>query len=119
MPANTVIGVIATNAPLDHAQAQRLAGAAQDGLALAIRPAHGMGDGDTIFAVSPGTSRPDNELVDAVLATAADVTARALVHSVLAAESVTTPWGSIAAYRELYPKTVAAYCSSEATWLSS
>jgi putative pantetheine hydrolase len=119
MPANTVIGVIATNAPLGHAQAQRLAGAAQDGLALAIRPSHRMGDGDTIFAVSPGSSHPDNELVDAVLATAADVTARALVHSMLTAESVTTPWGRIAAYRELYPKTVVAYGSLAATWQSS
>jgi putative pantetheine hydrolase len=102
-PTNTVIGVIATTADLTHAQAHRLAGAAQDGLALAIRPSHCMGDGDTIFSVSTRASRADEYQVDAILAAAANVTARALVHSVLAAESVTSPWGHIAAYRELYP----------------
>jgi putative pantetheine hydrolase len=102
-PTNTVIGVIATTPDLTHAQTHRLAGAAQDGLALAIRPSHCMGDGDTIFAVSTGPSRAAEYPVDAILAAAANVTARALVHSVLAAESVTNPWGHIAAYRELYP----------------
>jgi putative pantetheine hydrolase len=43
------------------------------------------------------------EEVNTVLIAAAEVAARALVHAVLAAESVTTPWGHIAAYRELYP----------------
>ena len=104
-PMNTVIGVIATNAALTHAQAHRLAGAAQDGLALAIQPAHCLGDGDTIFAVSTGASLvSDDSRVDGVLAAATGVTARALVHAVLAAESVTTPWGHITAYRELYPR---------------
>jgi putative pantetheine hydrolase len=101
-PLNTVIGVIATNAVLTHAQAYRLAGAAQDGLPLAIQPSHCLGDGDTIFGVATG-SAPSIPELSAILAAATAATARAVVHGVLAAESVTTPWGHIAAYRELYP----------------
>ena len=100
-PLNTVIGVIATNAVLTHAEAYQLAGAAQDGLGVAIRPSHCLGDGDTIFGVSTGAipgADAGNVLVSAV-----GVTARALVHAVLAAESVTTPWGHLASYREIYP----------------
>jgi L-aminopeptidase/D-esterase-like protein len=100
-PLNTVIGVIATNAVLTHAQACQLAAAAQDGLAVAIHPSHCLGDGDTIFALATGASKGAG--ADAVIGTATEVTARALVHAVLAAESVTTPWGHIASYREVYP----------------
>ncbi|MGI5900211.1 MAG: P1 family peptidase [Christensenellales bacterium] len=49
---NTTIGVIATNAKLDKAGANRLASVAHDGLALAIRPVHTMMDGDTLFALA-------------------------------------------------------------------
>src|SRR5690606_25725783 len=49
---NTVIGVVATNAKLDKAQATKVAQMAHDGLARTIRPAHTMLDGDTIFALS-------------------------------------------------------------------
>ena len=52
--ANTTIGVVATNAQLTKAQTNRLASSAHDGLALAIRPSHLIGDGDTMFAVSTG-----------------------------------------------------------------
>lgn len=48
---NTTIGVIATNAPLTAGQAERLAIIAGDGMARAVNPAHGAGDGDTVFAV--------------------------------------------------------------------
>jgi L-aminopeptidase/D-esterase-like protein len=50
----TVIGVIATDAVLSKAQAQRLALMAHDGLARTIAPAHTPADGDTLFAVSTG-----------------------------------------------------------------
>ena len=52
--ANTTIGVIATDAALTKAQAQRLAGAGHDGLARAINPVHTMSDGDTLFAIGTG-----------------------------------------------------------------
>ncbi|MGW4114376.1 P1 family peptidase [Actinosynnema sp. NPDC004786] len=103
-PFNTVIGVVATNARLPHLFA--LANAAQDGLAAAVRPAHGLTDGDTAFAASTGTHDADP---GQVLAAARAVFARALVHGLLRAESVTTPWGHLAAYRERYPLTAAAY----------
>jgi L-aminopeptidase/D-esterase-like protein len=51
---NTTIGVIATNAALDKAGANRLATIAHDGLALAIRPVHTCMDGDTLFALATG-----------------------------------------------------------------
>ncbi|WP_309110664.1 P1 family peptidase [Saccharothrix sp.] len=102
-PFNTVIGVVATNARLP---VYPLAAAGQDGLALAVDPAHGMVDGDTVFAASTGTHEAP---VEEVLEAARHVFARALVHGLLAAESVTTPWGHITAYREQYPRTGAGY----------
>ena len=52
--ANTTIAVVAVNARLDTAQAQRLAIMAQDGLARAIRPIHTPFDGDTVFVLATG-----------------------------------------------------------------
>jgi L-aminopeptidase/D-esterase-like protein len=52
--ANTTIAVVATNARLDKAGAQRLAMMAQDGLARSLRPVHTPQDGDTVFAISTG-----------------------------------------------------------------
>lgn len=53
-PLNTTIGVVATDATLDRAESRRLAMSAHDGLARAIRPSHGLTDGDTVFALSTG-----------------------------------------------------------------
>lgn len=52
----TTIGVVATDAVLDKAQANKVAQMAHDGLARCIDPVHTMGDGDTIFALATGTS---------------------------------------------------------------
>jgi len=60
-PAATTIGLVATDAALSKAQAQRLAIMAHDGLARAVLPAHAPMDGDTIFAASIG----DRTLADA------------------------------------------------------
>jgi L-aminopeptidase/D-esterase-like protein len=57
--ASTTLAVVATDADLDKAQCGKLAQLAQDGLALAIRPAHTMFDGDTVFAVSTGAKPAD------------------------------------------------------------
>lgn len=51
---NTTIAVVATNAPLDRAQAQVLAQMASAALARCIRPAFTPFDGDVVFAVSTG-----------------------------------------------------------------
>ncbi|HEY3741530.1 MAG TPA: P1 family peptidase [Bryobacteraceae bacterium] len=53
---NTTIGVVATNAAFDKTQMTKIAQMAHDGLARAINPVHTPSDGDTIFAVSTGTS---------------------------------------------------------------
>jgi L-aminopeptidase/D-esterase-like protein len=55
-PENTTIGIVATDAALTKAQAKRLALVAQDGLAMALHPAHAALDGDTIFAAATGTA---------------------------------------------------------------
>ncbi len=54
---NTTIGVVWTDATLTVAQCSKLAAVAHDGLARAIRPAHGMTDGDTFFGLAT-TVRP-------------------------------------------------------------
>ena len=51
---NTVLVVIATDARLDRAQCRKLAEAAHDAIAIAIRPAHTPFDGDVAFAMSSG-----------------------------------------------------------------
>lgn len=77
----TTIGLVATDAPLGKAQAQRVAKAAHSGLARTISPVHTQWDGDTIFALSTGrsTSQVDPALV-AMLA--AEVMAQAVVNAV-------------------------------------
>jgi L-aminopeptidase/D-esterase-like protein len=56
--AQTTIGVVATDARLSVEQANHLAAIAHDGLARAIRPAHTMFDGDTLFALATGSGAP-------------------------------------------------------------
>jgi L-aminopeptidase/D-esterase-like protein len=81
--SNTVIGVIATNAKLTKAEATKVAQMAQDGLAQAIRPAHTMHDGDTIFALATGEIKAD---VSTIGAFAAEVMAEAIVRAVKTAK---------------------------------
>jgi putative pantetheine hydrolase len=126
-PLNTTIGVVATSAALTREEARRLAVAAHDGLARAVRPVHTLFDGDALFALATGTSplptdgpvasrsdgnQPGAEpagpfggamvraaAVATVQAAGADVVARAVAHAVLSAESAP----GIPAYAELYP----------------
>ena len=51
---NTTIGVVATNLPLNKAQATKLAQMAQAGVTRTTRPAHTMYDGDCLFALGTG-----------------------------------------------------------------
>jgi L-aminopeptidase/D-esterase-like protein len=79
---NTTIGVIATTARLDSVGANRMALLGQDGIAMAIRPAHTLYDGDTLFAVSLPASdagEPDQLALGRV---AADVVAEAILRAV-------------------------------------
>jgi L-aminopeptidase/D-esterase-like protein len=83
---NTTIGVIATTAVLDAASVNRLATIGHDGLALAIRPAHTLYDGDTLFAVSMPSAEATEKLDFVALGdAAASVVAEAIVRGVRAA----------------------------------
>ncbi|MDD5018772.1 MAG: P1 family peptidase, partial [Eubacteriales bacterium] len=76
---NTTIGIIGTNAVLTKEQANKLAAMGQDGIAMAVRPAHTMFDGDTVFAFGTGQAACD---FSAILAAGAEVSARAIINAV-------------------------------------
>jgi len=82
---NTVIGVVATNAKLNKAQATKVAQMAHNGLARTIRPATTMLDGDTVFALSKGDKEIDVNIIGTF---AAQVYAQAILSGVRAAESL-------------------------------
>ena len=84
---NTTLAVVATNAALTKAQANRMAQLAHDGLARTISPAHTVFDGDTIFALATGTRQgaPDMLTIGAL---AADAVAEAVVRAVRAATGI-------------------------------
>lgn len=124
LPLNTTIGVVATDAALTRAETQRLAMSAHDGIARAIRPAHGLTDGDTVFALSTGglelTAGPDGAegpngaagaaglvrsagsravRMNALFAAGATAFERACVDAILTASAV----GIDPAYRDMCP----------------
>ena len=70
--------------PPDKEEANKVAQMAHDGLARAVRPAHTMFDGDTLFALATGQKRADVNLVGAY---AAEVVAEAIVRAVEAART--------------------------------
>ena len=80
---NTTIGVVVTDAALSKEQANRLATVAHDGFARAVRPAHTMYDGDTIFCLATAVRTAP---YDAVEVLAADVVAQAIALGVRAAQ---------------------------------
>lgn len=104
---NTTIAVVASDAILTKTEANKIAQMAHDGMARAIRPAHTMFDGDTIFCLGTGKKTlPENtsfspdlhaEAINLVGHHAADCLARAVIHAVLAAEST----GDTLAFRDL------------------
>ena len=104
-PLHTTLAVVATDAAITRAQAQKLAGTAHDGIARAVRPVHLLHDGDTVFALATG-ARPvadGNPLaLNDILAAGADVVMRAIVRAVRAAVSVDGAGGAWLAYEELY-----------------
>ena len=82
---NTTIGVVATNARLSKERAHLLALAAHEGLDIAIRPAHTMLDGDTVFSLATGeTDAQQSELEEM----AVEVMARAIRNGVRRAAPV-------------------------------
>ena len=85
----TTIGVVATDATLTKAQCQKMAGVGHDGIARAVRPAHTLFDGDTLFTLATGArDAPDPVEQTAIMEAGADCVARAIVQAMLAATSV-------------------------------
>lgn len=86
----TTIGVLGTDAPLDHEQLARLVELAHDGIALAVRPAHMSTDGDTILGFTTARakgSRIDYRAFDAIHHMAVREVARAAVNAARAAKT--------------------------------
>ena len=105
---NTTIAVVATNARLTKAQITKVAQMADDGFARAIRPSHGVGDGDTIFALSTGTDpRNAANLVSQIGAAAADALSRAVVRAIVNAESIHVGTCNVRSYCEQFPQNCA------------
>ena len=81
---NTTIGLIATNAKLNKAEANKVASIAHNGFAKSIYPVHTMHDGDTIFTMC-------TNLVDADVSTvgmlASKVMENAIIRAVNTAET--------------------------------
>ncbi|OPY87089.1 MAG: Peptidase family S58 [Smithella sp. PtaU1.Bin162] len=104
---NTTIGIVATDASLTKAQAQKIAQMAHDGMARAIRPSHTMFDGDTIFCLAtnkkdlpsmPGFfAAPHAVAINEIGRAAADCMTRAIIRAVLAAHSL----GGMIAFADL------------------
>ncbi len=90
----TVIGVVASNARLSKEEVNKVAQMAHDGIARAVRPAHTMLDGDTLFALATGEVPASATVVGAF---AAEVVCHALRRSVLEA----TPAGGLPCARDL------------------
>ena len=87
-PTNTTLGVVATNARLSVSGANYLAQTAHNALALSIRPAHTMYDGDTIFVLAlPEPEAPPAE-ASLVSAVAVEVLAEAIVRAATQAEGL-------------------------------
>ncbi len=80
--ADTVLAVVAVNADMTKAEANKMAQMAHDGLARTIRPAHTMLDGDTIFALATGGKKVD---VSTAGAFAAEALSLAVLRAVRAA----------------------------------
>ena len=82
---NTIIGVVATNAKLSKVGVNKLARAAQTGIARTIVPCHTMYDGDVLFALSLGDKVTD---VNTLSTVAAEAVAEAITRAVLKAETL-------------------------------
>ncbi|MDP7354400.1 MAG: P1 family peptidase [Desulfobacterales bacterium] len=95
---NTTIGIVATDAILTKPQAQKIAQMAHDGLARAVRPAHTMFDGDTIFCLSTGKKKlpessgffsvPGAQAINELGHAAADCMSRAIIRGILSARTL-------------------------------
>ncbi|MGB5836606.1 MAG: P1 family peptidase [Albidovulum sp.] len=85
----TTIAIVATDAALTKAEAQRMAIAAHDGMARAIVPSHTPFDGDLVFAAATGERALGDPMTDTFLIghAAACCLARAIARAVYEAKA--------------------------------
>ena len=102
-PASTNLAVVVTDATLTKAQVKRLAVMAQDGLALALRPAHAPTDGDTVFAAATGrvAGAPGLDGLTEIGMLAAECVARAVARGVYEATALAVE-GAQPSWRQRY-----------------
>jgi L-aminopeptidase/D-esterase-like protein len=101
LAGHTSIGVVATDAILTKAEAQRVAIMAHDGLARAARPSHTAFDGDTVFVLATGRRalpEPRAKNLARLGGLGADCLARAVARAVYAADSL----GDAPSYRSRF-----------------
>ncbi len=91
---NTILGVVITNGKFSKSSLCKIAGMAQDGMARCVRPVHTTADGDSIYALSVGSVKADQDIVGTL---AAQVMAEAILKAVKSADSA----GGCIAYRDL------------------
>ena len=107
-PHATTIGIIATDAILTKPQAERLAIAAHDGFARALRLTHALFDGDMLFAVStrrkalPAGGDGAGALIE-LGGVAADCVARAIARGIYEAQRPGPLYNGPPAFRESFP----------------
>lgn len=108
-PTATTIGIVATDAALTKAQAERLAIAAHDGYARALRLTHALFDGDMLFAVSTGRrgsgGPPAGDPAGQIElgGVAADCVARAIARAIYGATRPGPRYTGPAPYCETFP----------------
>lgn len=81
---NTIIGTVITNAKLEKAQANKLASVSHNGIARAVRPAHTVFDGDTIFTMAAGEVEANPDVVGILAVRAVE---QAILNAVKKAET--------------------------------
>ena len=89
--SNTTLAVVITNAEFDKTQLCKIAGMGHDGLARSVRPVHTSADGDSVYALSVGKVKADQDLAGAM---AADVISEAITRAIYSAD---TAYGYLAA----------------------
>jgi L-aminopeptidase/D-esterase-like protein len=81
--SSTTLVCVASTVPFEPASLKRVAIEAHDGIARAVRPAHSVVDGDTVFALAPAAAAAPPLLMRLrVGAAAAEAAARAIVAAV-------------------------------------
>ncbi|KXZ38913.1 L-aminopeptidase/D-esterase [Alkalithermobacter thermoalcaliphilus JW-YL-7 = DSM 7308] len=92
---NTTIGIVATNAKINKAEATKVSQMAHNGYAKAILPIHTMYDGDTIFTIATGKIECDISLLGTM---AAEAVQKSIINAVKNSESVK----GIPSYKDIF-----------------